>query len=262
MSSIVNVTAVVAMLPLALLALRPEPRRDRRFWSAVAVAAAGAVGWTLIRFGDSWDVGLGAALWVSTASTVTVFAALSMVSATMARFAGLLGPYLLMLALLASLLDAPGGPSPNAPDAWILAHIVLSLATYALATLAAVAGLAVFLKEAALKAKSPVGPSAGLPAVADAETLLFRLLAAAEAVLAIGIISGIAVNAGAGQTWLVVDHKTVLSLGAFAVVGAVLLAHARLGLRGRRAVRFVLAIYLLLTLAYPGVKAVRALVGA
>jgi ABC-type uncharacterized transport system permease subunit len=33
-------------------------------------------------------------------------------------------------------------------------------------------------------------------------------------------------------------------------------------LRGRRAVRFVLAIYLLLTLAYPGVKAVRALVGA
>jgi ABC-type uncharacterized transport system permease subunit len=33
--------------------------------------------------------------------------------------------------------------------------------------------------------------------------------------------------------------------------------HWRTGLRGRRATRFVLTAYLLLTLAYPGVKFVR-----
>jgi len=50
------------------------------------------------------------------------------------------------------------------------------------------------------------------------------------------------------------DHKTVLSLAAFAVIGALLFAHKRVGLRGRRAARIALCAWLLLTLAYPGVK--------
>lgn len=262
-SLLVNISAVVSVLPLALLAWRPEPGRDRRFWAAVAVAAIGTVGWTLVRFGDNWDGGLGAALWVSAATTVGLFAAISSVSATMARLAGLLGPYLLMMATLASMLDAPrAGGVGGMPEGWVILHIVVSLATYALATLAAVAGLGVFVKERALKAKRPFGISAGLPAVADAETLLFRLLTTAEAVLGVGILSGIALNVTAGHPWITGDHKSVLSLVAFAVVGGVLFAHARLGLRGRRAVRSVLAVYLLLTLAYPGVKAVHALLGA
>lgn len=261
-SVLVNLSAVVSILPMALLASRPLPARDRRFWIAVAVAALGVVGWTLVRFGDHWDGGLGAALWVSAAATVGLFAAISVFSATMARLAGLLGPYLLIMVALASLLDHPaaGGVS-GMPEGWVILHIVVSLATYALATLAAVAGLGVFLKERALKAKSAGGLSAGLPSVADAETLLFRLLTTAEVVLGVGILSGIALNVTAGHGWLSSDHKSVLSLGAFVVVGGVLFAHARLGLRGRRAVRGVLAVYLLLTLAYPGVKAVHALLG-
>jgi len=259
-SVLVNLSAVVSILPLALLALRPRPARDRRFWTAVTVAAVGAVGWTLIRFGSQWDDGLGAALWVSTAATVGLFAGISAVSATMAGLAGLLGPYLLVVAALASILDQPAsGRVSGMPEAWVIIHIVVSLATYALATLAAVAALSVLLKERALKAKRPFGISAGLPAVTDAETLLFRLLSAAEIVLGVGILSGVALSVISGQGWIAVHHKSVLSVVAFLVVGAVLLAHARLGLRGRRAVRGVLAIYLLLTLAYPGVKAVRAL---
>ena len=53
---------------------------------------------------------------------------------------------------------------------------------------------------------------------------------------------------------LAFDHKTVLSLLAFAVIGLLLFVHYRIGLRGRRAARLVLLAYLLLTLAYPGVK--------
>jgi 2C-methyl-D-erythritol 2,4-cyclodiphosphate synthase len=55
---------------------------------------------------------------------------------------------------------------------------------------------------------------------------------------------------------LAFDHKTVLSLLAFAIIGALLVLQFRSGLRGRRAARLVLAAYLLLTLAYPGVKLV------
>ena len=56
---------------------------------------------------------------------------------------------------------------------------------------------------------------------------------------------------------LVFDHKTVFSLLAFVVVGLLLWLQWRTGLRGRRAARFVLSAYLLLTLAFLGVKFVR-----
>ena len=261
-SLLVNLSAVVSLLPMALLASRPQPSRDTRFWVSVAVAAFGVIGWTLLRFGDHWDGGLGAALWVSAATTIALFALLSAVSATMVRLAGILGPYLLIMVTLASVLDSPAGDTVRGmPEGWVVLHIVVSLATYALATLAAVAGLGVFLKERALKSKRSGGMAAGLPSVTDAEALLFRLLTAAEVVLGVGILSGIALNVTSGHHWVTGDHKSVLSLGAFVVVGGILFAHARLGLRGRKAVRAVLAVYLLLTLAYPGVKAAHALLG-
>ena len=50
------------------------------------------------------------------------------------------------------------------------------------------------------------------------------------------------------------DHKSLLSILAFVVIGALLYAHRRTGVRGRRAASYVLLAYLLLTLAYPGVK--------
>jgi ABC-type uncharacterized transport system permease subunit len=46
----------------------------------------------------------------------------------------------------------------------------------------------------------------------------------------------------------------LLAIAAFLVLAGLLLAQRRWGLRGRRAARYVLVVYLLLTLAYPGVK--------
>jgi len=63
-----------------------------------------------------------------------------------------------------------------------------------------------------------------------------------------------AVRYFATGTLLEVDHKTLFSLLTFAVIGLLLVARYRQGLRGRRAARLVLLAYLLLTLAYPGVK--------
>ena len=93
-----------------------------------------------------------------------------------------------------------------------------------------------------------------LPAVADGERLELRLLAAAEIVLGAGIATGMALQyLDQGQV-LVFDHKTLFALIAFAVIGALLIWRQLTGLRGRRAARLVLLAYLLLTLAYPGVK--------
>ena len=53
---------------------------------------------------------------------------------------------------------------------------------------------------------------------------------------------------------LLLQHKTLLSLLAFGLIGLLLIGHRVCGVRGRMAARVVLVSYLLLTLAYPGVK--------
>ncbi|MEQ9331829.1 cytochrome c biogenesis protein CcsA [Thalassobaculum sp.] len=261
MSLALNLSALAALVPAALLAVRPVPGAGPRLWLALAVAAVGAVGWSVARLAGHWDPSLGVALWISVAATVMVFAAVVLVRPWAGRLASLLGPYLMILAFLATVTDdpEPAGVVGTLPEGWVILHILVSLATYALATVAAVAGLAVVLKESALKAKREAGWRASLPAAADADRLQFQMLLLALVVLGFGIASGMVLELDETGRLLVLDHKTVLTLASFLVVAAVLLLHARSGLRGRRAARAVLVVYLLLTLAYPGVKAVQAL---
>ena len=80
---------------------------------------------------------------------------------------------------------------------------------------------------------------------------------AAEVVLGVGVLSGMATQYLNVGPLLVLDRKTLFSLLAFVVIGLLLWLNWSTGLRGRRATRFVLAAYLLLTLAYPGVKFVK-----
>ena len=113
---------------------------------------------------------------------------------------------------------------------------------------------AVLLQERALRRKQRHRLTERLPSVADAERLELRLLLAAEAVLGVGILTGMGTQYFSRGVVLTFDHKTVLTVIAFVVIGALLMAHYRVGLRGRRAARIALAGYLLVTLGYPGVK--------
>jgi ABC-type uncharacterized transport system permease subunit len=105
-----------------------------------------------------------------------------------------------------------------------------------------------------LKARHPDALAARLPAVTAGEDLQGRLLVLGEAVLGIGLITGIAIHVQRGETLLSPDHKTLLTMAAFAIIALLLILRRRGGLRGRRAAQLVLIAYLLVTLAYPGVK--------
>ena len=122
------------------------------------------------------------------------------------------------------------------------------------ALLAAVAALAATLQDRALKTKRPTGLTARLPSVADCEFLVVRLLVVSEGVLALGLSTGMASRYLESGVLATFDHKTILTMTAFLVIGALLFAHFRSGVRGRRAARVVLLAYLLMTLGYPGVK--------
>ena len=253
-------SALAALLPALLLVhrgafgagARPRPI----YWALMAVAVAGPVSWTLAQFGDGWRTGLSMALWVTISVTIVIFSCLAALTRHGVRLTVLVLPYLFVLGVIA-VIWSPAAGRPllgTAPEAWIGLHITVSVLTYALLTLAAVAGFAVFLQERALRHKRPSALNRQLPSVADAENLQVSLLIASVIVLGAGLLTGMATQYFETGSLLVLSHKTVFSLLAFAVICALLVIHYRTGIGGRRAARLVLLAYLLLTLGYPGVK--------
>lgn len=251
-----RLSALIALIPAALIVFRPAPRRDLVFWSVLAVALVGTLAWVYVRQSAGWSTGISTALWLTIAACLIIFALVSAISDNAWRLTPLLLPYLLVLAILATAWgQAPEKPLiGGAPLAWIGTHIAVSVATYALITLAAVGSLAASLQQRAIKAKSRTAFSRMLPSVADSEKLVVRLLLASAIVLALGLLTGMATQFLETGHLVLLDHKTTFAFAVFAVLVILLFLHFRTGLRGKATTRAVLLAYLLLTLGYPGVK--------
>jgi ABC-type uncharacterized transport system permease subunit len=256
-SLVLSLSALVALVPASILPYRRDMERpDMAFWAVLAAAVAGPAALSLVRLGGEWQTGLSTTLWVSIAASAAIFALLSLVTREAWRLMPLLLPYLLLLGLVATVwsnVPAHTGLSAR-PDAWLTVHIAVSLATYGMCTLAAVAGASAVLQERAIKRKRPSALTHKLPSVSDSASQQVGLLAASEAVLALGIVTGMAEQYLTSGRLLEFSHKTLLAILAFALIGLLLVLHHRTGLRGQRAGRYILLAYLLLTLAYPGVK--------
>ncbi len=254
---VLSLSALAALLPATLLPfMRHAARADTLFWALLGAALAGASALSAVSLGTRWQSGLPTTLWLAVAVSLGLFGLVVLWRREAARLTPLLLPYLLALGVLATGLGplAAAEPLYAAPDGWLIVHIIVSVATYGLCTIAATASAAVFLQERALKRRSPNTFTRLLPSVADAERLEVRLLAASEVILGIGILTGISELYVTSGAFFTVSHKTLLAVLAFAVIGLLLWLHFKSGLRGRRAARVVLVAYLLLTLAYPGVK--------
>lgn len=259
-SIILGLAALLTLLPAALLPFGRRdalaPRGGLLFWLLLAVATVGPLVLDISVAGGIWRTGFSATLWTIIAATMVIYMLVCGLSPAARRLSGVLVPYLVLLALVAlAWSSVPDQPlSGNLLTAWLQVHIGVSLVTYALITIAAVAALAVWVKERTLRAHKVSGWTGILPAVADAEYLQVRLLVAAEAVLGAGLLTGVAAQLSASGVIVELDHKSVLSVATFVIIGALLLLHRGSGLRGRRAARIVLFAYLLITLAFPGVK--------
>ncbi len=254
---LLGVTAAMALTPIALLSWRGG-MQTWLYWTLHLVALAGVAAALAQHLAVGWTEHLVQALWLSLLVVLLLYPLIALRSRGSPALAPLLYPYLLLLAIVATALE-PVQPQTTetgslALSAWLAAHIVFALLAYGLVTLAALAGLAVVLQEMALKRRRPSRLSARLPALADGEHLQFSLLAWAELGLALAIASGMAHQILTESVLLRWDHKTLLVLSGFLVIGLLLILSRRTGLRGRRAARIVLTAYLLLSLAYPGVK--------
>lgn len=247
----------ILLIPAGVLPFLGPFRRGASFWLAFGLAALAATAWTAAQFGTSWSTGFGPAIWLIVASSFVLFIILSILVPEFWRLGAILGPWLLVMSIVA-LAWSEAEATHSLPDGmaleWVGAHVILSVATYVFLTMAAIAGIGVMIEERALKMRRAGRLVAMLPALADCERLEYQMLGTSEIILAAGIATGLVVSYGADDTLLDLNHKTVFALAAFVVIGALLLARHIWGTRGRRAARLVLTGYLLMTLAYPGVK--------
>jgi ABC-type uncharacterized transport system permease subunit len=250
------VAALVALLPLGAVTWSRLDRRAVLFWPALAVAIAGTAAVLGVEARRGWPTGFADALWLSVGACLVAYAGLAALSREGRRLGIVIVPFLLASGVLGTVWLSGQGRvlPPETGSVWIALHVAASLATYALVTLAAGAGVAILVQESAIKRKTRGLLSARLPSVAACERLELYLLVGAAMVLGAGIATGMAGSYLQGRPVLPVDHKSVLALIAFALILAVLALHRLTGLRGRAAARWVLGASLALILAYPGVK--------
>jgi ABC-type uncharacterized transport system permease subunit len=258
-TTLFTLSAVLSLIPASLIMWRRVPARDGAFWAVIAVAIAGPLAWVWVRQSQGWHTGLSTALWVTVLVCMVLFVIVAAATREGWRLTPLLLPYLVLLGILATIWAHTSEQELRiaGQTAWLDTHIVVSVVTYGLVTLAAIAAMAAALQDRALKSKKRTALSRVLPSVADSERLLTRLLATSEAVLALGLLSGMATLYFEDGKLFEVDHKTLFSVGVFIVLGVLLWIQHRSGARGKVVTRLVLLAYLMLTLGYPGVKFVK-----
>ena len=136
-------------------------------------------------------------------------------------------------------------------------HIVISILAYSTLSIAALQSLVVWVQNRSLRAKHPGGLIRSFPPLETMESLLFQMIAVGFAFLTVSLLTGLPQidNMFAQHQ----AHKTILSIIAWCFFAVLLWGRWRFGWRGRTAVRWAVSGFVLLLLAYFGVKLVKEL---
>ncbi len=166
----------------------------------------------------------------------------------------LLFPLGALTVLLAEFMPS-GTISPVQAHPGILAHILLSILAYGLLTIAVFQSILLLVQDYQLKHKHPSGLIRNFPPLQTMESLLFGFLLAGWVALSLSLLSGALFLDDLFAQHLA--HKTILSCFAWVVFAVLLWGRHQMGWRGHKAIRWTLAGFCLLMLAYFGSKLVR-----
>lgn len=137
-------------------------------------------------------------------------------------------------------------------------HILSSIIAFSLLNIAALQAILLAIQNQQLKSHPPKRFIQTLPPLQTMETLLFQMIAAGVIFLSVALISGFVFIEDLFAQHLV--HKTVLSIIAWLLFVALLIGRHRYGWRGKTAMKWTLAGFSLLLLAYFGSKLVLELI--
>lgn len=138
-------------------------------------------------------------------------------------------------------------------DAWgFKLHFMAAMLAYSLFTLSALHAIFMSLAERKLHDRKLSKYLASFPPLLTMEALLFRMIAIAFSLLTVALASGILFSEAIFDQALRLDHKTLFAFASWAIFAALLVGRQAYGWRGRIALRWTLAGFVLLLLAYIG----------
>jgi len=148
----------------------------------------------------------------------------------------------------------------HANNEWLRIHLIISLTAYGLVTVTALQALLMALLDRYLRRPVEQAEQRGtvsraldsLPPLLVQERVLFRLVGFGFALLTLTVITGVIVSMGLIHRPFPMDHKTVFTLLAWAIFGVLLAGRYTRGWRGRQALRWTLAGFAFVLLAYTG----------
>lgn len=140
----------------------------------------------------------------------------------------------------------------NAASPAFRAHFIIAMLAYSLFTLAALHAMLMAVAERQLHHARFSRVLSGLPPLLTMEALLFRLIGIAFILLTLTLASGIVFSESLFGKAFMIDHKTVFAIVSWLLFGALLVGRRVWGWRGRIALRWTLAGFVALMLAYVG----------
>jgi len=264
--NIILITTAIMLYLLATgllvkrLALGSEARDTLRRGAVIAGMAATILHALLVYQGLVIASGLNLSFFIALSFTSWVAAGLILLSALRQPIENL-GIAVFPFASASMLLqdyNAGGGVVLTTVTSGLELHILISVISYSLLTLAALQAILLAMQNKQLRNRHPGGFIRALPPLETMEQMLFRLIAIGYVMLSLSLLSGVPYAQNLLEQHLV--HKTVLSVTAWIVFAILLWGRWRFGWRGRTAVRWTLSGFVVLMLAYFGSKLVLELI--
>lgn len=134
------------------------------------------------------------------------------------------------------------------------AHILVAMMAYSLLTIAALHALLMTVVERHLHHPATHSILTNLPPLLAMEKLLFRIIWVGFILLTLTLLSGVVFSKEVFGQPLTFTHKTLFGFISWGVFAALLIGRQLYGWRGRIAIRWTLAGFVILLLAYIGSK--------
>lgn len=166
-----------------------------------------------------------------------------------------LQPMVLPLAAACALLPAlfPQVHRVAHADAWgFQLHFIAAMLAYSLFTLSALHAVFMSFAERKLHQRALTKSLASLPPILTMEAVLFRMIIIAFALLTLALGSGALFSEAIFGKAMILDHKTLFAFVSWGIFAALLVGRHAYGWRGRIALRWTLAGFMVLLLAYIG----------
>jgi ABC-type uncharacterized transport system permease subunit len=151
-------------------------------------------------------------------------------------------------------------PMAHGADPLFVLHLLVAFAAYGFFTIASLHAGLIWLAEKYLHRPVPPKLVADLPPLLTLEKLLFRMIEAGFLLLTLTLITGFLFAEAIFGYPLPWNHMTVFGLLSWLIYFALLVGRRRYGWRGRHAIHWAVAGFVLLMLSYFGVSFVHEII--